>query len=183
MSTWPNFIFDIGLLVAAVITVFEATRRIAYDGITRKRILAVMGGIILCALLSALQFYVSTMDSLKFEPKDVAELAPDWGGELSPAQREQVSVTRASVIYTSTGTLVDYVDASGMRKKYAPTQADLKLRESTVLMNQQIDTLSRNAYTNGFQWALFPLFALIIGWMIGREQRQKAANQSLQNGR
>jgi len=183
MSAWANFIFDVGMLAATLIAVFEGTRRIAYDGYTRKRVLAVLVGIILCALLSALQFYVSTWDSLKFEPKGVGEMALDWGKDFSPAQREHVSLARASIMYTSTGTLVDYIDSSGTRKKYAPTQAELKQRESTVSVNQQLDTLSQNAYANGFRLALFPMFALLIGWLIGRDQRHVAANQSLQDGR
>lgn len=183
LAAMPNFIFDVGVLAAILIAVFEGTRRMAYDGVTRKRLLAVMLGMVFSALLSALQFYVSTWDSLKYEPKWVDELAPDWGKELPPEKREEASIALASTIYTSTGTLVDYIDSLGARRKYAPTQAELKQRELIVSTNQQLDTLSQNAYANGFRLVLFPLFALLIGWVVGRDQRRVAANQSLQDGR
>jgi hypothetical protein len=183
MSHWLNFAFDVGALAAALIAAFEGARRIAYDGVTRKRVLVVAAGLIWCAILSALQFYVSTVDSLKLNLTHATELAADWGKDLPPTQREESSRTRASVAYTSTGTLVDYVEASGVRKKYAPTQAELREREKVVALNQQLDTLSQNAYASGFRLILFPLFALLFGWGVGKEQRHVAANQSLQDGR
>ena len=183
INAWGNLIVDVGMLAAALVTVFDGIRRIANDGATRKRVLAVIAGITYFGLLRALQFYVSPVDSLKFEPKGVAELTPDWGKELSPQRREKASLARASAIYTSTGTLVDYIDSVGARRKYAPTQAELKQRELAVSTNQQLDTLSQNAYANGFRLLLFPIFALVIGWVVGKGQRRVAANQSLQDGR
>ena len=137
----------------------------------------------LCGVLSAVHFYASTVDSLKLELKEVGELEPGWGKNLSPEQKEEASRARASAIYTSAGTLVDYIDATGTRRKYAPTQTELKLREETISVNQQLDTLAHNGHANGIRWAFLPLFALLVGWGVGRQQRHVAANQSLQNGR
>jgi hypothetical protein len=183
MSNWVNLAFESFAMMAALIAIFEGTRRLACDGTTRKRILAVMAGLIWCALLSAFQFYISTADSLKMKPLDATELHADWGKALSPTQREESSRMRASAIYSSTGILVDYIAASTERKKYAPTQDELKQREATVIVNQQLDTMSQGAYANGFHLILFPLFALVVGWAVGREQRDVTANQSLQRGR
>jgi len=171
------------MLVAVVVALFEGARQITLLGVTRNRVLVVAGGIIFCGVLSAVHFYASTVDSLKLELKEVGELEPDWGKNLSPEQKEEASRTRASATYTSTGTLVDYIDATGTRRKYAPTQAELKLREETVSVNQQLDTLARNGHANGIRWAFLPLFALLIGWIIGRYRRYVAANPSLQSGR
>lgn len=181
MSTWLNFLFDIGSWTAAVIAIYEGSRRLTVGERGRVLVGLVAGGIIWCLFNGGAAFYISsTMDAMgSVDQRPVSELATDWGEKLPPEEREKSSSIYASVVYSSTGKLVDYFNRAGERRQFVPTQEQLRERESVVALKQQMESLPRDTFARGFRWLLPALLALIIGWAVGRNQSM-TANRPMQ---
>ncbi len=181
MSGWFNFFFDIGAWSAAVIVIFEGSRRLARGERGRRVIGWVAGGAIWCIVNGVVAFHISsTMESLGIDPnRPVSELRDDWSNKLSPDDREKSSSSYASSIYFSSGTIVSHFDRSGNRQRFAPTQEQIRERESHVALKQQMAQLSLDAYSRGWRWFLSAVLAVLIGWGTWRNE-YLTANRPMQ---
>lgn len=181
MSTWFNFLVDIGSWTAAVIAIYEGSRRLTLGERGKVLVGLVAGGATWCLFNGGAAFYVSsTMNAMSSaDQRPVSELATVWGSKLPPEEREKRSATYASVVYSSTGKLVDYFDRAGERRQFVPTQEQLRERESVVTLKQQMESLAQDAFARGFRWLLPAVLALIIGWCVGRNQSM-TANRPMQ---
>ena len=181
MSGWLNFLFDLSAWTAALIAVFEGSRRLARGERGRTVVGWMAGGVIWCIANGALAFYVySSMESLALDPNyPTSELRDDWGSKFSPNEREKSSSAYAAMIYFSYGTIVSYFDRSGNRELFVPTQDQIRAREKSVALKQQMTHLSDDAYSRGWRWFLSVAVGVLIGWGMGRRE-YPTANRPMQ---
>ena len=101
------------------------------------------------------------------EQLPVREVPAGWGKDMSPEQRVR-SIILARNAFTDHGKLIDYVDASGNRVRFAPTEEDIHGRDTLLILTAQFDdTLSCLAMLK-FHWITIAIASLVLGYCFGR---------------
>ena len=180
MIEWLDFLFKTVATAAALIAIFEGVRRLSQFGRNRLATTYVICGVIWCAGGVAVSLYVSSAsqalaEAMRKTPS--TELPKDWGSELSPEVRERSSLSYASAIYSSSGTLVQYFDLAGSRKIFSPSQRQLREREGAVVTFERLDALVGNAWDLAFRLGILALTAAVFGWWAGRTGRDIPVNR------
>jgi hypothetical protein len=183
MIDWLDFLFKTVATGAAVIAIFEGTRRLSQFGRNRFAATLVICGVLWCSSGVAVLIYVSSgsrtlADVLKKTPS--TELPTDWGSKLSPDARHRSSLSYASTIYLSSGMLVQYFDLDGSRKLFSPSQQQLREREDAVVTLEQLEALVGSARDLAFRLGILALTATLFGWWAGRSGRNVSANRSFE---
>ena len=101
------------------------------------------------------------------EQLPLREVPADWGKEMSPEQRAR-SIILARNAFTDHGKLIEYVEASGNRVRFAPTEEDIRSRDTLLILTAQFDdTLSWLAMLK-FHWITIAITSLVLGYCFGR---------------
>jgi len=178
-AEWAQFI-GFGLAGAfGLVCVFDGTRRLAggYAGRGRGGRLAV--GVAIVVILGGYAYWQHRMlvdMTMAFRHQPPArELPADWGKKVSPAKREALSQGIARQVFVDSGTLTQYVEASGQRKAYAPGQDELKRREAAVLAAARVEQRAANSLVEAVLWLVLGLGAFVFGLCFAFEPAPKPA--------
>ena len=75
---------------------------------------------------------------------------PDsWGANMTPEEREEYSLTLARARFNETGTFRDYFNRDGLRKRYSPTEKDIKNRGILLASRVLFDMAARVSRRDG----------------------------------
>jgi hypothetical protein len=174
VSDWLLFAVNAIGGACAFICLFEGTRRIYAYGITRKAVLMAGFGATFCLVYAGFSYWkhhalrdVAQMLQQKTVPD---RLPADWGKDLPPDKRELSSLTLARLAFVQSGTLGTYFDASGERKPFAPTQEDIRRRESAVIAQTRLDDALRANSIDALLWLVWGFVAASFGYGVSREK-------------
>jgi hypothetical protein len=172
------FTLVVGVVVAAgMLCIFAGARRIAGSGFERIGALLMAVGIILAVGKAGADLYVASgLRRLLDAFPTVASAEPPGGWEeadMMPEQRTTKSTENARLTYQVTGRLVTYIDATGQRATFAPTQADLHTRERLVVGFDRTDAESRARASEGWRQLMGALTCLVAGWLLGLRARRR----------
>ena len=185
INDWISFATTGVCGVTAIVCLFEGMRRISTHGARGTSVLMVVLGGLFCATYGALAFWehytnVESSEALRQMHRSAVR-PPEFGKETSAERREILGQVYARAIYLERGTLVSYLDRSGAKKVFAPSESDLKRREFTIVRRAQLDYASRESYADAFTWWLWGLLAALLGFLFSREKLPKAATPAAEH--
>jgi hypothetical protein len=177
MDDWLSFAVDAIGGVCALICLFEGARRLGAHGVRRTAALMAGLGALYCLLYGGyfLVKHQETRDYARALYPEVyrTDLPADWGNQLPPARREAGSMALARSAFVESGTLRSYFDATGAKKPFAPSQADVKRRDRVVASQARLEASSTESLERGLAWLIWGVMAAFFGFGVSRE-KQKA---------
>ncbi len=182
MREWIDFIYWAAVYVFALVSLFDAARRLAEHGFQRNPMWLTIVGAVLCIAFSTIQFFFYHVedDLLTSMKRDsYISLPDDWGKNMQPNERERASVSYVTAAFMGTGKLLDYFTASGGRRLFAPSQDQIRQRESAVRVQTQLEDQKDTLLRNAVSWLLYGFLAGVGGWLTGRNRRLATANRQL----
>lgn len=178
INDWIAFSVTAVCGVAAIVCVFEGTRRLGAPGAGRNAVLMVVFGGLFCAAWGALAFWDHWTRNAAIETlrqKAAVEDPPADLAKMPAEKRERLGRAHARAAYIESGNLERYRDRKGAARLFAPGQADIKQREYTVFRRTQLEHASRDSFADAFQWWIWGLLAALLGYLVSREKRPPAA--------
>jgi hypothetical protein len=175
LDVFANFVWKDAIVVFAIVWIYEGTRILVAGESKKRGFRALLPGVILMVCMASVSLWVSqSMVSLSnaLNLSHTEELPADWGPTLSPDIREKSSRAYASVVFTSSGKLVNYFDQAGNSTLYCPSEKDITLRDQTVVVRAQMQQVSKDAYSSVFRWLVWGVAASLLGWFAGRRKSQ-----------
>jgi hypothetical protein len=94
--------------------------------------------------------------------------------ETTLRQRSEASIAIASIIFTSGGDLVKYINARGEWKQYIPSKSDLNMRDGAVSASSGFQAKMWRDLAICCFWSLSASLTIFLGWYSGRLQRKWA---------
>ena len=169
MADWPISAADMVLLPVTILATFEGARRISQRR-TRAAILLLAVGVLLSGLRATAGLIIGSMgsDIEAHRTHVIAELAPNWGAELSPYERQKSSLAYAAVAFKETGRSLEYFDQSGDKKRFVPTPEQLREREFNIEVFQRMEDTSAQAENLGIAAVVSSVIAIAAGLVVGK---------------
>jgi hypothetical protein len=183
---WFEYVGDVGGRLLALLCLFEGARRITVTGVHRTGVLFLGFGTFLCLAYGGMAYWKHSMltDASKVLERNVLSahlpLADDWGTACCSDKRESSSLAMVRAAFLESGTLYTYFDSAGARKLFAPSQEDIKKREGIALSNAKIKESTGALLSEAVYWLVASIFALLLGFAIGRELRSVPANNTVE---
>lgn len=179
---WFDFVFWAGVYVFALVSLFDALRRLGQYGFRRNAMGLATVAALICIAFTTMQFFVYRLDDdlLTGLKRDIdVSLSDDWGKNMQPGERERASVSYVTAVFLGTGKLLERFTASGGRELFTPSQEQIRQRESAVRMQTQLEDQKDKALSNAVSWLLYGCLAGVGGWLTGRSRRPGKANRQL----
>lgn len=174
MDDWLSFVVDAVGGASAFICLFEGTRRLAQSGMRRGSLLMAVLGLAYCLLYGSYFIYnhreLREYSEALYRQVYHVELPADWGSHLTSARREIASHNVARQAYIESGSLRTYFDAKGARRPFAPTQADVKRRDTVVAQQTRLGEAMRVSLSTGVLWFTWAVIAILFGLGVSREK-------------
>jgi hypothetical protein len=152
MNDWFEFSYAFAGFACGLFLLFEGTRRIRANGLHRKTALIAGFGAIAClAYMGGALWFHSVLDSIAHRQNNyiVPMAMPDsWGANMTPEEREEHSLTLARARFNETGTFRDYFNRDGLRKRYSPTEKDIKDRDILLASRVLFDMAARRTHVD-----------------------------------
>jgi hypothetical protein len=174
INDWIAFSIAAVCGVAAIVCVFEGTRRLGAPPAGRNAVLMVVFGGLFCVAWGALAFWDHWTRNEAIETlrqKVAVQDLPAGLAKMPAAKREKLGEAHARAKYIEGGNLGTYRDRKGAAKLFAPSQADIKQREYTVFRRTQLEHASRDSFADAFLWWIWGLLAALFGYLVSREKR------------
>jgi len=176
---WPAIVAEQALVAVALLVIFEASRRLLRDGISRLPLLMLVVGLAVPVgdawLNMDLIKQVRDIQARKMLAVATKGREPAGGWEKaasSPEARTLASTESALVAYKFDGELIDIVDAAGTRMPYRPTTNEMREREAFVRNEKGAESAALAALDHGIRLlveaALFMLAGFALGWRARR---------------
>ena len=166
MNDWFEFSYAFAASACGLFLLLEGTRRMRANGLDRRAALIVGVGAFAClADVGGSLWFHTVFDSIAHrQPSYIVpmEMPDNWGANMAPKDREESSLTLARARFDDTGTFRDYVDRDGLRKRYSPTEKDIKDRDIILASRVQFDMAARVSRRDGVV-----LFALMLAAIVG----------------
>jgi len=180
VTQWMDFVASTAGGACAFVVLFEGTRRLRRYGTHRMAIaMAILGAFFFLAYAGAsywMHVTLKEMAQVLQRQMFADELPADWGKDLDPEKRELVSVTMAQMAFVESGRLRHYFDRSGERKRYSPTEEDVKKRDFAVVTQTRLDDAVRTNYGDTFVWLIWGAIAVCFGLGMARDKAPLPAN-------
>jgi hypothetical protein len=160
IGEWLTFLSVWAMVPFATIAVFEGVRRVSWRRATWKHAallifgMAVLGGEA-GVKWRAVSITETGLASLERPLPSIPDATFD---KMAPQEREDKTLLRAKITFAQTGALMDYVNASGQRIPYAPSEKEIRDREFERVSVAQIRTLNEGIRTQAW--------ALMIAWIV-----------------
>jgi len=154
---WFDFVFWAGVYVFALVSLFDAVRRLSECGFQRNAMWLATVAALICIAFSTMQFFVYYVDDdlLTGLKRDIyVSLSDDWGKNMQPEERERASVSYVTAVFLGTGRLLEHFAASGGRRLLIPSQEQIRQRESAVRVQTQLEDQKDKALANAVSWLL-----------------------------
>ena len=182
---WLDFAVTTAGGACAFIFLFEGTRRLRRYGIHRGAVVLTAFGALFCLAYAGFSYWkhVALKDMAQVLEKKMfaGELPAEWGKHLDPGKREGSSVAMARMAFVESGKLRGYFDRSGERKRYTPTEEDIKNRDLAVVTQARLEDAVRSNFWDAFVWLIWGIVAVGFGLGIAREKAPLPANTTAEN--
>lgn len=181
---WLDFAASATGNACIFICLFEGARRVGAYGIHRTAVLLVAIGVVFCLLNSGLSYWrydmAKDVSQTLSKNRNVDELPADWGKQLTPEQREESSLARARIVFVDSGEFRSYFDKSGEKKRYSPTEEDIKTRDLSVVTKARLEDAIHTNLADALTWLIWGIVTTSIGFGIGRYKPPLQANPSVE---
>lgn len=169
-----DLLSDAAVFTLALLALFEGVRRVASRQTTRATIALVVVGLLGCALRIGLSFVMANAAGDVAEAHGrltVSELRPDWGADLSPADREKNSRAYAATAFKDKGLRLEYFTQAGERKRFEPTDNEMRERDFSVSLFQQIEDSALHSRNQAIWLTVCTIVVTIAGIALGMKGR------------
>jgi hypothetical protein len=136
MDEWLSFAARWSLVPLATIAIYEGMRRLSWSRSGRNGAALVLFGIaVLGTDAASLTFSASNIESMiaVLDQKALPPVQADVLAQMTPAEREEKTRILAQIAFDRAGALVEYVNAAGQKVRYAPTEKEIRDRETLTV--------------------------------------------------
>jgi hypothetical protein len=146
MEQWLSFLSQLTLLPLATIAVFEGVRRLSWgrSGWQAAAILLIGIGMLggyagfLARVASGMESALATLDQMPPPRLPASALA-----QMTPHEREEKTQFLAQIAFANAGMLATYISAAGEEVRYAPSEKEIRdrqtLRESLAQTRARVE--------------------------------------------
>jgi hypothetical protein len=178
---WFNFVTETFAVVASLFALFEGTKLIAENGVTRRAIVTIFFGALMCiswASLNYFKFHYLSKTLALLESSGDIKVPPreQWSTTLTPEQREEIALASTRHEFFRHGTLTNYIDRDDAPKLFSPSQQEIKQREENVIQLTQLRFLADARLGDAISMSLWGLFSAIFGYFSGRRSKRDHAH-------
>ncbi len=183
MTDWTGWLVLVAmeaLLVVALLLVYEGSRRLVRDGVSRVPALMVAIALILPVVEASQSLkLVRSVDVLQAKKQAALNLQgrePAGGWEkspLPPEDRTKASVLVAVVNFVFLGRRVEVIDQHGARVQFQPWPELDRSREQFLLDEKGAADSARSAYERGARLFISTAGFLLAGLLVGWRQRAR----------
>ena len=174
---WLNIALELAMPVT-FIAVYEGARRLASNGLTRKAALMLAAGLLLPVYEGGVSLTVpGQVRELMARQAEQRVPEPPGGWEKmagTPEQRASLSLNAATINYMVSGRVDQYLDASGARVAYAPSQQQGDMREELVRDQKGAEDTGQQFLDRGVRLFRTAAVSLLLGLVVGFVQRRRA---------
>jgi hypothetical protein len=187
MGAWLDYISGIAIGVVALLLLFEGCRRSVLHGFRKTSVLALVGGLAISSATGGLAYMQHRMshDAIETLKRPVISkhlpLPDDWGAACCKDTREEQSRKMVEAAFLESGQIHSYMDSSGKRIPYAPSEKDIKQREERAIADARLEDASRARLSEAVYTLIAALLALVFGMAMGYEQRKASANSTVES--
>jgi hypothetical protein len=168
---------NFGLAALVLAWTVQGVLDIRAQGLRRRPVLKCVGAIAIYAVLVGAWFYlhVITKDLVaRMDSFPAVSITGEWGRELPSDKRTEYTRILASSVFVNSGKFIQFIDRDGGLKRYAPTETDIRQRDSW-LQNKHESRADAQAFK---QFALVWLTVLPLGLVValswpGGRQKQR----------
>ena len=184
MIQWIDFATSTISGACAFIALFEGTRRWKRYGFHRAALAMTMFGGLFCAAYAAFPFWkhlvLEDMRQVLTKKMFTEELPADWGKHLDPDNREGSSLSMARMAFLESGALRGYFDKSGERKRFVPTEEDIKNRDFAVVTTARLEDAIQANRSDTVVWIIWGLIAVLFGLGVAHDKPPLPANNTVE---
>jgi hypothetical protein len=164
-----------GLAALVLAWTVQGVLDIRAQGLRRRPVLKCVGAIAIYAVLVSAWFYlhVITQDLVaRMESFPAVSITGEWGRELPSDKRTEYTRILASSVFVNSGKFIQYIDPDGALKPYAPSEADIRQRDSWLQNKHESRADAQLFKQFALMWlAVLPLgFVVALSWSGGRRK-------------
>jgi len=164
-----------GLAALVLAWTVQGVLDIRAQGLRRRPVLKCVGAIAIYAVLVGAWFYlhVITQDLVaRMESFPAVSITGEWGRELPSDKRTEYTRILASSVFVNSGKFIQYIDPDGALKPYAPSEADIRQRDSWLQNKHESRADAQLFKQFALMWlAVLPLgFVVALSWSGGRRK-------------
>ena len=167
VENWIDFAFYVAAASAALLCLFEGTRRIGAYGLHRAGVLMFVGSVAACATAGGFAYQkYSTLSAVvgTGQRKAPATQAAAAFSKIPSAERKELlSQAVAKRRFKESGAPGPYIDRNGETKTFVPTLDDIKAREQVVAYYAQTEFAARSSLAEALVWLIAAIVAVVLG--------------------
>jgi hypothetical protein len=180
---WLETFSATALLAGAFILIYDTSRRLLRDGLSRKPALVLAIALVIPVYEASASLQVPARVRLQSQEQAAMRASEPPGGwekaVMSPADRTELSTNAAMINYLVLGRREQFIDAAGNRVPFVPTQEQMRTREQLVRDEKGAEDVGQQFFERGVTLfsnaALFLLVGAIVGWRQRVARRRSAA--------
>lgn len=156
---------NFGLAAFVLAWTVQGVSDIRAQGLRRRPVLKCVGAIAIYAVLVGAWLYLHVITKelvARMESFPAVSITGEWGRELPSDKRTEYTRILASSVFVNSGKFIQYIDLDGALKRYAPSEADIRQRDSW-LQNKHESRADAQAFK---QFALAWLTVLPLGLVV-----------------
>jgi hypothetical protein len=182
LQQWGHFVSMLALWVFVVVGVFDAVRKLAVFGYSKRPAILASGLLVVSGLVGGFYFWahqkeVGLIAGLQHRHTPLPE---DWAKDQSAKARHEGSKAYATVAFRGEGLLLKHLDANGRWVEFHPTAEDIGHRDFAVAVTTRLAEQSQMFWRLALEWWLGCLIAAVGGFIAARSDRKPAANSAAQ---
>jgi hypothetical protein len=187
MGAWLDYFNSIVMGVSSLLFLFEGARRLALHGVRKDAIYFASFGVFISLLVGGMAYFqhrmaVDVIETLK-RPVFTKHmpLPDDWRSNCCNSTREVESRRIVQAAFVESGKFYTYLDASGKRLPFVPSEKDIKEREERVISNARMVDAAQDHLSGAVYTLIASALAMLFGAGIGHEQRRASANSTAES--
>jgi hypothetical protein len=182
MTDLLDLAVNFGLAALVLAWTVQGVLDIRSQGLRSRPVLKCVGAIAVYAALAGAWFYlyITTKDLVaRMDAFPAVSITGEWGRELPSERRTEYTRILASSVFVNSGKFIQFIDQDGSLKRYAPTEADVKQRDSWLQNKQESVTDAQSFRQLALMWlTIFPLGLVVAFFWPGGRQLQRATPKS-----
>lgn len=154
MTGLLDFAINFGFAALVLAWTVQGVLDVRTQGPRTRPILKCAGALAIYGALVGAWFYLHVITQNLVDRMDsfpAVAITGDWGRELPSDKRTEYTRILASSVFVNSGKFIQFIDQDGALKRYAPSEADVKQRDSWL----------QNRHESRGDAQLFKQFALV----------------------
>jgi len=165
MTGLLDLVTNFGLAALVLAWTVQGFLGIRTQGLRPRPVLKCIAAVIVYGALVGAWFYIHVITKdlvARMDSFPAVSITGEWGRELPSDKRTEYTRILASSVFVNSGKFIQYIDPDGALKRYAPSEADIRQRDSW-LQNKHESRADAQAFK---QFALMWLTVLPLGLVV-----------------